>query len=53
MSFKYKLVYNVVVDADDKEEADDKIELFFNGLYDSEDEDISIIDDSDYYFLSV
>lgn len=51
MSFKYKLVYNVKVEADDKEDADDKVELFFNSLYDEEDDDISILDDSDFYYL--
>jgi len=50
--FKYKLVYNVKVEAEDEEEAEEKLELFFNSLYDEEDNDISIQDGSDYYSLN-
>lgn len=53
MAFRYKLVYNVRVEADDEEEAEDKLELFFNSLYDEEDDSITILDDSDYYSLGV
>lgn len=53
MVFRYKLVYNVKVDAVDEEEAEEKIDLFFNSLYDEEDEDITIQEDSDYYSLGI
>lgn len=50
MTFEYKLIYNVKIDADDENEAEEKADALFCSLYDVNDVDgVEILEVSNYY----
>lgn len=50
MTFEYKFIYNVKIEADSEDEAEEKADALFCSLYDVDDvEDTEILDTSDYY----